>query len=151
MKRSEALAALSRDHHHALDAALRLRRACADDLDAAVSHLQAFWEPEGRRHFEIEEELILPALPESDDEWREATARIRDEHARIRARVAALPGEGVDAAHELGELLRDHVRYEERHLFALLEERLPEDDLARLGAAVERAEAGPPDPRTSVA
>jgi hemerythrin-like domain-containing protein len=143
VKRSEALAALSRDHHHALDTALRLRRAGAAELDTAVAHLQAFWEPDGRRHFEIEEELILPALPESDDEWREATARIRDEHARIRARVAALPDEGVEAAHELGELLRDHVRYEERHLFALLEQRLPEAQLAELGAAVERAEAAP--------
>ncbi len=143
MRRSAALAALSRDHHHALDAALRLRRAGAADLDAAVAHLQAFWQPRGRRHFEIEERLLLPALPETDADWRAAAARVRDEHARIRAAVDALPaGGGVDGAHELGRLLHDHVRYEERHLFALLEERLPEHDLAQLGDAIERAEAG---------
>jgi hypothetical protein len=51
-------------------------------------------------------------------------------------------GEGtVDAAHGLGRLLRDHVRFEERHLFGLLEQRLPEVELARLGEAIERAEA----------
>jgi hypothetical protein len=139
VKRSAALAALSRDHHHALDAALRLRRADAGGLAAAVGHFQAFWHPEGRTHFEIEEALILPALPESDAEWRDACARVRDEHARIRARAGALPSESVEAAHELGQLLHDHVRFEERHLFALLEARLPEDELARLGEAVEAA------------
>jgi hypothetical protein len=53
----------------------------------------------------------------------------------------ALPAAGgVDGAHELGQLLHDHVRYGGRHLFALLEERLPEDELARLGDAIARAE-----------
>jgi hemerythrin-like domain-containing protein len=145
MKRSAALAALSRDHHHALEAALRLRRAGAGDLDGAVAHLQAFWQARGRRHFEIEERFILPALPQTAADWREATRRVRDDHARIRAAVDALAGGGgearLEAAHGLGQLLRDHVRFEERHLFGLLEVRLPEPDLATLGQAVERAEA----------
>jgi Hemerythrin HHE cation binding domain len=146
VKRSAALAALSRDHHHALDAARRLRRAGGGDLDAALAHLQAFWDPRGRRHFEIEEELILPALPQTDPDWREATARVRDEHARIRAAVDAVlapggDGDGVEAAHALGTLLPDHVRFEERRLFGLLEARLPERELAGLGEAIERAEA----------
>jgi hemerythrin HHE cation binding domain-containing protein len=146
VKRSAALAALSRDHHHALDAARRLRRAGAGDLDDAVAHLRAFWEPRGRRHFEIEERLILPALPETDPDWREATARVRDEHGRIRAAVDAVlapggDGDGVEAAHALGTLLHDHVRFEERHLFGLLEARVPERELAGLGEAIQRAEA----------
>jgi Hemerythrin HHE cation binding domain len=148
VKRSAALAALSRDHHHALDAALRLRRAGAADIEAAVAHLQAFWEPRGRRHFEIEERLLLSALPETDPDWHAATTRVRDEHARIRAAVDALAGGAaeapLEAAHGLGQLLRDHVRFEERRLFGLLQERLPEPDLARLGEAIERAEAGEP-------
>jgi hemerythrin-like domain-containing protein len=143
MRRSAALAALSRDHHHALEAALRLRRADVADVDGAVAHLQAFWQARGRRHFEIEERLILPALPQADADWREATARVRDEHARIRAAVDALGGGGapLEAAHGLGQLLRDHVRFEERHLYGLLEARLPEPELASLGEAIERAEA----------
>ena len=149
MKRSAALAALSRDHHHALATALRLRRAEVTDLDEAVAHLQAFWEPRGRRHFEIEERLLLPALPETDTDWRAAAGRVRDEHARIRAAVDGLRAGGrgeasLEAAHGLGRLLRDHVRFEERDLFGVLEARLPEPDLARLGEAIERAEAGGP-------
>ena len=145
MRRSAALAALSRDHHHALEAALRLRRADVADVDGAVAHLQAFWQARGRRHFEIEERLILPALPQADADWREATARVRDEHARIRAAVDRVSPGGnraaLEAAHGLGQLLHDHVRFEERHLFGLLEARLPEPELASLGEAIERAEA----------
>jgi hypothetical protein len=38
----------------------------------------------------------------------------------------------------LAPLSRDHhVRFEERELFSLLEERLQPDDLARLGEAIE--------------
>jgi hypothetical protein len=50
-------------------------------------------------------------------------------------------GAPLEAAHGLGQLLRDHVRFEERHLFGLLEARLPEPELASLGEAIERAEA----------
>jgi len=138
MKRSPALVALSRDHHHALDTARRLRRAGAGDLDAALAHLRAFWEPEGRRHFEIEEALLLPALPDTDAAWREAATRVRAEHDEIRARVESVSDEA--SAHELGRALHDHVRFEERELFALLEQRLPEAELARLGAAIDAAE-----------
>lgn len=139
MKRSPALIPLSRDHHHALDVARRLRRASAEDVDDAIAYLRDFWEPRGRRHFEIEEQLLLPAVPETDAEWREAAARVRAEHGAIRARVTAV--EGVEAAGELGRMLHDHVRFEERELFALLEARLTEEELTRLGAAIERAEA----------
>lgn len=139
MKRSDALAPLSRDHHQALETALRLRRATADDVDAALARLNAFWTRIGRRHFEIEEELLLPAL--SGSEWDALSARVREEHEDIRRRAAALEEEAtVAAARELGERLNAHVRFEERELFTTLERRLAPDDLARLGAAVARAE-----------
>jgi hypothetical protein len=44
----------------------------------------------------------------------------------------------VAGAHELGTLLHDHVRFEERELFPLLEDRLSEPQLERLGAALMR-------------
>lgn len=142
MKRSPELAALSRDHHQALEAALRLRRATPGDVDEAVAHFLDFWDRHGRRHFAIEEELLLPALPD-DEGWAEVADRVRREHEDIRAHTAELSTVRlVDAARELGELVHDHVRYEERHLFMLLEERLAPEALARLGreiAAAERA------------
>ena len=142
MKRSEALTPLSRDHHGALDAALRLRRAEAGTVEAAIARFQAFWERKGDRHFEIEEEHILPALGEDDPEWADGVQRVRDDHAAIRARAAAL-GDSADPvadARALGEHLNDHVRFEERVLFTMLEERLEPDELARVGTAVAEAE-----------
>lgn len=140
MKRSPELAALSRDHHQTLTAALRLRRATPDDVHEAVAHFLDFWNRHGQRHFAIEEELLLPALPD-DEGWAEAADRVRDEHAEIRARAAELAtAQPVEAARELGQLLRDHVRYEERHLFVLLEQRLAAEALARLGRQLAAAE-----------
>jgi hemerythrin-like domain-containing protein len=140
VKRSEALAPLSRDHHVALEAALRLRRATADDVGPAVARFAEFWNHAGAHHFEIEEELILPALPEGDAEWAAAVERVRADHAEIRARAGTLDGSDVDDARALGELITAHVRFEERVLFALLERALDDDRLAELGAAVDAAE-----------
>jgi hemerythrin-like domain-containing protein len=141
MKRSAALAPLSRDHQHALDAALRLRRADADTLHAAADHFARFFEREGRRHFTIEEELLLPSLPADMPEWAEATRRIRDDHEAIRA-AADSPGDlSVVEARALGDRLNEHVRFEERVAFAMLERTLDPLELQRLGRANTAAAA----------
>lgn len=145
MKRSAALAPLSRDHQHALDAALRLRRADAAAVAEAIAHLGRFFDAEGAGHFAIEERLLLPALPADDAEWAPCAARISDDHAAIRAEAAALPGvpdidERVIRARMLGERLNAHVRFEERTAFEILERRLPPADLERLGSAIVEAE-----------
>jgi hemerythrin-like domain-containing protein len=133
MKRSPALIRLSRDHHRALDVARRLRRATPDDLDAVLEYLREFWDPHGRTHFELEERHLVDALDDTD--WREAASRMCREHDEIRACIASVAG--VDSARELGTLLHDHVRFEERELFALLEDRLTEAQLAEIAVALE--------------
>jgi hypothetical protein len=149
MRRSAALAPLSRDHQHALDAALRLRRADPAGVAAAIAHFRAFFEREGGRHFAIEEEILLPALPGDDTEWAPCVARIRDDHAAVRAAAAAAAppdpaaaAVSVAAARALGERLAAHVRFEERIAFEVLERRLSDGELERLGAAVAAAERG---------
>jgi hemerythrin-like domain-containing protein len=142
MRRSDALAPLSRDHQHALYAALRLRRAHPATVRDAVDHFLRFFEEEGRRHFEIEEQIVLPALPPEDDEWSVAIARVREDHDAIRAaadELASVPS--VESAVALGERLNDHVRFEERTLFMILEAHLDAAALAELGQAIAVAEA----------
>jgi hemerythrin-like domain-containing protein len=145
VKRSAALAPLSRDHQHALDAALRLRRADDETVADAIARFQRCFADEGRRHFAIEERLLLPALPADDPEWAPGVDRVRADHDAIRTQADALAatgaGELAGAARALGERLTAHVRFEERELFAVLERRLAPDALARLGEAVARAEA----------
>jgi iron-sulfur cluster repair protein YtfE (RIC family) len=141
VKRSDALAPLSRDHQHALHAALLLRRAEEPTLTEAVTHFLRFFAEEGSRHFQIEEELVLPAL-DKDADWADAVARVREDHAAIRADAREMADSpDLDTAHGLGQRLNDHVRFEERVLFEMLEQRLPEDALRRLGDAVAAAES----------
>jgi hemerythrin-like domain-containing protein len=143
MRRSAALAPLSHDHQHALDAALRLRRAEPASAGEAVRRFHAFFDAEGRRHFEIEEDLVLPALGAGDAEWAPAVARVRADHDAIRALADTLAGPADDRlalARGLGQRLHDHVRFEERVLFEILERRLSPDELGRLGRAVAARE-----------
>lgn len=58
MKWAEALQPLSRDHLRSLLAAKRLRN--ATDAVAAGQDFLEFWESEGRHHFRVEEEVLLP-------------------------------------------------------------------------------------------
>ncbi|MEO6857619.1 MAG: hypothetical protein ABI323_03400 [Solirubrobacteraceae bacterium] len=61
MKRSGALAPLSRDHHHALVVAAQLRRASPLTAEPAREAFLAYWNQEGAERFREEEEILLPA------------------------------------------------------------------------------------------
>jgi hypothetical protein len=61
VNRSDALAPLSRQHHQGLFAALKLKRADAAGAAEARAAFVEFWEREGREHFRVEEEVLLPA------------------------------------------------------------------------------------------
>jgi hypothetical protein len=141
VKRSEALAGLSRDHHGALFVAMKLRRADAATIGEALTSFEAYWERTGDHHFDEEERVLIGALPDDSPGWTDACARMVAEHVDLRARGAALPSlsgdEQLTAAHELGERLSDHVRFEERELFVMLEERLDDEALQALGEALD--------------
>ena len=125
MKRSPELAPLSRDHHVALEHALRLRRSPDEDVGAVVVRFLAFLLGPGRSHFALEEELLAPEVPEAR---ADLARRMRDEHVEILRRAERLgQAPRVADARELGELLTRHVRFEERELFPLLEAHLPAD------------------------
>jgi hypothetical protein len=136
VKRSPELTPLSRDHHVALEHALRLRRTTDEDVCATVDRFLAFFTGDGERHFRQEEELLLPLVPLEAAEQGE---RMRSEHAEIRRRAALLAdGADVAAAAELGTLLHDHVRFEERELFPLLEHVAPPGVLEQVGHVLAR-------------
>lgn len=136
MKRSPQLIPLSHEHHVALEAALRLRRAQASDLGDAVDRFALFWNDVGADHFDREEEVLGPAAPSDDIVLQDGMRRMSAEHREIRAladTVLAGPAD-VSAARALGERLNDHVRFEERELFPLIEARLDAtalDEVAR--------------------
>lgn len=145
MKRSEALAILSRDHHHALVVAQRLSRADAGTAATARASFLDFWNPDGRRHFQLEEELLLPAYAARGDPYHPLVLRVLGDHIAIRAQIARLATETdppLDGLHAFGAAFAAHVRLEERELFPMIEEAIPADELLALAHALDRAEHG---------
>jgi len=141
MLRSDQLKPLSREHHVALELALRLRRATVADAGAVRDAALAFWDDEGREHFRLEEELLLPAFARHAGDDDPDIVRILVEHVGIRRRIADLqvaPGDAA-ALNALGAALGDHVRHEERVVFPRVEDALSPAELDALGTALAAA------------
>lgn len=144
MKRDEALQPLSREHLRALLVAKKLKE--ATELGGASRDFLGFWREDGRRHFRIEEEVLLPGWALHAEVDRDGVRRMLDEHLAIRREALRLEAGEVtlEQARELGELLHDHVRFEERQLFPRVEADLDSPQLAGLAAAIKAAEAAGP-------
>jgi hemerythrin-like domain-containing protein len=143
VKRGEALQALSRQHHQGLSVALRLKRVTSETAKEARRAFLEFWASEGRLHFRIEEEELLPAFAAYAGAEHEVIVRVLVEHVDLRQRAAQLAGNDDPATEELRELglrLERHIRHEERVLFPLIEEALPAAQLSRLAARMEKIE-----------
>jgi hemerythrin-like domain-containing protein len=145
MKRHEALERLSRDHHQALFQAMRLKRADEDAAGEVLGDFLDFWFSVGHLHFRAEEEVLLPAYSAYADASREEVVRVLVDHLEIRREAYELgslkAGPPPERLRALGERLDAHVRHEERVLFPLIEEALPDDELVRVARGVEEVES----------
>ncbi len=151
MKRHASLIPLSHDHHHALSEARRLRRAAEGDTAArraAVASFLRFFSDETARHFREEEERLFPALVDAPDPAEELVVQALLDHQRLRVLVARLDGDlaagdaSAELMRELAELLENHIRLEERRLFPLAQEAVPEA-LDKLDLAAVRSAEDP--------
>lgn len=137
LKRHESLQPFSRDHYVGLVQAQRLMRAAinpdAEERRKVVANFVAAWDREIDAHFVDEERLLSDlALPAE-------RARLLEEHAALRAHAArarVLCEQGHPSPQwmiDLGKLLNDHIRWEERCLFPSIERRADEPRLRELG------------------
>ena len=100
----------------------------------------SFRQAELQGHFADEEDVLFPTAERVDPE---GTARVRAEHIEMNALAGALEqalAEGRDprpTMAQLGSLLHDHVRFEERAWFEALQARLAPEELARIGRELE--------------
>ena len=145
MKRSPALASLSRDHHQALVVAQRLRRATNATAAEAREAFLAYWTGHGRLHFRLEEELLFPAYAGHGDPYDPLVLRALGEHATIRHRAGVLAAQSADpdALEQLGTALAAHVRLEEHEVFPLIERVMPKRELDALARVLEDAQLAP--------
>lgn len=159
LKRHPALVPLSRDHHGALVQARALRLAAGGTHAERRRHPATqtargfldFHERELRGHIADEERALLPRCKHADPSGAE---RILAEHRELEALVAAIAealraGEDpVTPMAQAGQLLDDHVRFEERCFFEGVQRALSADALLEIGRAIEanraaRGVAGP--------
>jgi hemerythrin-like domain-containing protein len=140
MKRHQSLYPLSRDHHHALVQALNLDKAGADGdqlgLREAAAQFIGFWESDLRRHFEQEEQIVLPLLAKHKAADAAEIVETLEQHSAIVRMIGELNEklarpETIEASlpTNLAESLRRHIRYEESELFPAVEASVPEEEL----------------------
>lgn len=147
MKRHPDLREFSDEHHQGLVQALRLKRAASGDGENAEETAKAFlefWQKEDSIHLRKEEEVLLPVLVRNGvDIGQETVVRMLTQHARLRDLAMEVSRqvvrEEIDSGtlRDLGGTLEAHIRLEERELFPLIEEVLPEDALAEVSARLK--------------
>ncbi|WP_066186652.1 hemerythrin domain-containing protein [Gracilibacillus timonensis] len=146
MKRHEALNPLSHHHHHTLTQALELQRAGTEKSQKGYTELLrdliGFWERDGNNHFRDEEEVLIPLyLEHADSIEMDLVKEILYQHAQIRSSIQHLREDrqtSYKEMNELGELLNNHVRLEERQLFPLIEQAVPEKYLYQANGRFHR-------------
>ncbi|HKU44642.1 MAG TPA: hemerythrin domain-containing protein [Polyangiales bacterium] len=132
MQRDPRLRSLSSEHHTALVLARRLVSHAGVWTATETAALRERFDRELEPHFRVEEDVLLPALREAGR--ADLADRTQRDHEALRALVAALASADADPtlARRIGELLRDHVRFEEQELFPSCEALLPDVVLERL-------------------
>ena len=126
MKRAPELIPLSREHHEALVLA---RRACAGaQPDTVCEHVLRRWS-QIEAHFAAEEQVLLPALQRAGaGDTVDVALR---EHAELRSWIERLRTGDLAALPLWGDAMRTHVQFEEREVFALAQELVELQPLAR--------------------
>ena len=141
IKRHESMQPLSRHHHHALMTALNIRKVLEagevteEQLESLRHDCLEFWDKDGNEHFREEEEILMPAYARYASVRHEEMIEMLLEHVQIRALYAAIrerDGDMAEHFRNLSEALDRHVRREERIIFPMMEEALPEDALQKL-------------------
>lgn len=131
IKRSEALAPLSREHHEGLLFVWKIRQGLRKQtaVERIAAYVQWFWENDLQPHFEKEENALLPFLSEE----YELKSRLLNEHRQIRELISEVNKKHHTALLEtLAQTVNDHIRFEERILFNHLQETLSQTELSQI-------------------
>lgn len=126
---------LSWEHHYGLVLAQRIRLGLKKQTDPATvaSYLLHFWAQYIQPHFETEETLLLPALRADHP----VISHLQEEHKDIRDLVASIQKETqseklTDLLQSFADKLTSHIRYEEKAVFPLAEELIPEETITKI-------------------
>lgn len=128
IKRSKELAPLSREHHDGLLFAWKIKQGLENGTpaEAMCNYVRWYWSNHIKQHFKDEEKVLVNHLPAINP----LVQQMIKEHAQIRNLVISLdrqPDKGT--LQLLAEFITNHIRFEERQLFAYAEETLSPEQL----------------------
>ncbi|MFA7446357.1 MAG: hemerythrin domain-containing protein [Flavobacteriaceae bacterium] len=129
IKRHEALKPFSRDHHHGLLLCWKIREGFKRNIEPQriKKYTDWFWETHLAQHFQEEEKILFPLLPQESDKIKKATA----EHRRLK-RLFENTTEIVKSLNRIEEELESHIRFEERDLFNEIQKTATTEQLQRI-------------------
>lgn len=135
LKRDPALRHLSHDHHHGLLLCWKIRQGFKLGIEPSRMkvYCQWFWENYLEAHFEEEEKVIFPVLSEEDPLIKQAMS----EHRRLRK----IFNSWDNAEKTLGQIEEDlerHIRFEERILFPVVQEKASLEQLETIAKCGDR-------------
>lgn len=141
MLRDKNLVPLSHQHQHALALCVCLDRDLkTGTADAAAwqDEMVQILENEIRFHFEAEEKVLFPAA-EKLAALLPLVDQLRSEHGVLRGLFARAARKELDPAglQTFADTLAQHIRTEERQLFERCQELMAEEEMGRLGAAMQ--------------
>jgi hemerythrin-like domain-containing protein len=142
MLRDPSLIPLSQQHHNGLALGVLTRRSlAADPSPANIARLARRavdrYEVELANHFEIEEQILFPAIEEALGP-QTLVAELIVQHREMEDLIAGLRVDPTAALLErLCELLTTHIRREENELFQMVQARLPAAVLHEVGVEID--------------
>ena len=129
MKRHEALIPLSKEHHEILVMAQLLKVDSPDypklpnDILGKIKYAVSVYINILKPHIDFEEEELFPLIAGVSEEIDQLIYMLQDDHTEIENLFQKIKGEVNQAwlMNELGKLIEQHVRQEERELFELIQ------------------------------
>jgi hemerythrin-like domain-containing protein len=124
IKRNPALVNLSKDHHFALLLIWKIKEGLKKPVqpERITQYVLHFFDTDLKQHFQNEENLLNKELDAKDEMRR----RTEEEHKEIREMIERLRKKGDDTLllEQFASALEAHIRFEERELFNMLQEKL---------------------------
>ena len=147
-KRHPSLVPLSREHHHGLLLAFRLKhglpktRQPHDSPQEQAADTVRFFGKSLTPHFAAEADILFPAIRSMQPQASALLDQLLQEHMAMRELVAHIDQQGpagpqlTELLTSFGTLLERHIRCEERELFPVYETHVSEAEAARIERAI---------------
>lgn len=129
IKRNESIKPFSREHHQGLLLCWKIRTGIKKEIPAEriKKYINWFYEAQLKPHFEAEESLVFPILPADN----ELVLKAIKEHRQLQELVEETENLELTISN-FHKILEGHIRFEERSLFALIQENATPEQLAHI-------------------